>query len=208
MVDRPAARLLLLEAAAIEPILQAADDAAFDRPTICDGWSVRDVMAHCAAALTRTASGDLHSFSPEDNQADVDARRGQSVGQVLAELITGYEAAALAIDEAGGALDGVGLGEWMHGGDIRDALGVSGAYESEGIDLALELLVDRSRAQRKPGVLVRIGDRTLRYGVGEPTGSIATDAATFVRICGGRSPDSELISMEGDVDLGAMALFS
>lgn len=208
MAMRPAAELLLLEASAIEPILQAADDTDFDLPTVCTGWSVRDVMAHCAAALSRIAADDLHDFSPEANEADVEARRGQSPGQVLAELITGYETGAAAIDAASGVLDGIGLGEWMHGGDIREALGIPGAYESDGVALALGLLVERSQNMGKPAVTVRIGDETLGFGVGEPSTTLTTDRATFVRICGGRRPDPAMFRLDGDVAVEDMILFS
>ncbi len=208
MAMRPAAELLVVEAAAIEPILQSADDTDFDLPTVCTGWSVRDVMAHCAAALTRVAANDLHDFSPEANEADVAARRGQSPGQVLAELITGYEQAAVAIDAAAGRLDGIGLGEWMHGGDIRDALSLEGAYESEGIELAFGLLVDRSHNLGKPRVIVNIGDATFDFGVGEAMTTVTTDRATFVRICGGRQPDPERYRIEGKAGIEDMILFS
>lgn len=208
MTTRPAAQLLLVEAAAIEPILQGAADAEFDLPTACAGWSVRDVMAHCAAALTRTAAGELHGFTPEENQRDVDARRGQAIGQVLAELITGYDAAAAAIDQAGGKLDGIALGEWMHGGDIREALGYEDAYASAGVELALDLLMERSQLMSKPAVTIRLPDRTLRFGSGEPVGTLATDVATFVRICGGRRLDEADCALDGDFRLEDLVLFS
>lgn len=208
MTERPAASLLLLEAAAIEPILQTAADSDFDRPTVCAGWSVRDVMSHCAAALTRTAAGDLHGFSAEENQADVDARRGQSTGQILAELLTAYEDAAAAIDAADGELDGIGLGEWMHGGDIRDALGLPGAYESEGIELAVNLLIERSQLMGKVAVMVELGEQKLGFGVGDPETVLRTDMATFVRICGGREPDPARFTLEGTASVEDMVLFS
>lgn len=205
---RPAAEILLLEAAAIEPILRSTAQSDFDLPTVCDGWAVRDVMAHCAAALTRTASGDLHSFSPADNQTDVDLRRGWLVADVLDELVAGYESAATAIDGAAGVLDGIGLGEWMHGGDIRHALGRANAYTSEGIELALDLLIVRSASAGKPSVSVFLPDRTLAYGVGEPAGTLRTDAETFVRICGGRRPDPSRYEVGGEFDKDDLILFS
>lgn len=208
MTLRPAAELLLIEATAIEPILRATAGSDFERPTVCEGWSVRDVMAHCAAALTRTASGDLHDFSPKNNQADVDARRDAPVADVLAELLRGYEEAAAAIDHAGGILDGVGLGEWMHGGDIREALEVPGAYESAGIDLALDLLVERSKLMAKRNVRVLIRGRELGYGLGEQVGTIDTDEATFVRICGGRNPDPSRFQIDGAISTADLVLFS
>jgi len=49
--QRPA-RLLRAEHDALLPILHRTPERAFERPTACPGWSVRDVLAHCAAALT------------------------------------------------------------------------------------------------------------------------------------------------------------
>jgi LysR substrate binding domain-containing protein/mycothiol maleylpyruvate isomerase-like protein len=56
--QRPA-RLLLAEHEALPPILRRAAEPAFDRPSACPGWSVRDVLAHCGAALSRVATGRL-----------------------------------------------------------------------------------------------------------------------------------------------------
>lgn len=96
----------------------------------------------------------------------------------------------------------------MHGGDIREALGSSGAYASEGIDLAVDLLVERSQLMEKPGVRVRLPDRDLEFGTGRLGGILTTDRETFVRICGGRTPDPTRLHIEGDVTIAAMVLFS
>jgi hypothetical protein len=47
------ARLLLTERAALLPILRRTPADAFDRPTVCAGWTVRDVLARCGSALSR-----------------------------------------------------------------------------------------------------------------------------------------------------------
>jgi uncharacterized protein (TIGR03083 family) len=52
--ERPA-RLLRAEHDALLPILRRTPTGAFDGATACPGWSVRDVLAHCGAALTRVA---------------------------------------------------------------------------------------------------------------------------------------------------------
>jgi len=75
-------RLLLAERDALLPLLRRTPEAAFDLPTVCTQWSVRDVIAHCASALIRVATGSEHGFTPADNQADVD----ELVGVSLAEL--------------------------------------------------------------------------------------------------------------------------
>lgn len=204
---RPAAELLLLEAAAIEPILAAVALDDFNLPTLCEGWSVRDVLAHCAAALTQTGLGTNHRFTPEDNQRDVELRRSLDVAEVVAELLSGYEVAAAAIDAARGRLDGVGLGEWMHGGDIRDALGLPEAFSSVGVELAVELLCERSRQMGKPALMIHLPDGQLEYGEGEPARTLTTDVETFVRICGGRRPDLDRYELSGG-DAADLALFT
>lgn len=81
---RPAAGLLLIDAKTLPAALAAAEPAAFDRPTICDGWSVRDVLAHCAAALTDLVRGDIGGFTSEENLRAVDKRGVWPVDDVVA----------------------------------------------------------------------------------------------------------------------------
>ena len=194
---RPAAQILLEEAAALRQLLMATPQSDFERPTVCIGWSVRDVLAHCGAALSATAAGTTHGFSPEDNQRDVEERRTWPLEAVLQELYDGYEAAAVAIDGAGGTLDGVGLGEWIHGGDVREALGAADAYVSAGVELAVPLLLERSAGRRAPRIEVTVDGTVLPFGLGDPAGSVETDTETFVRLCGGRRADPSRYRMAG-----------
>jgi uncharacterized protein (TIGR03083 family) len=199
--DRPpelAARLLLAERDALLPILRRTPADAFDRPTVCTGWSVRDVLAHCSSALTRAAEGTLHDFSPEANEADVAERRPWPLEAVVAELERGYGAAAPVITAAGGRLDGIALGEWVHGGDVREPLGVPRAYESEGVEDALVLLVERSRRHAVPATRVRLPDRELWLGpaAGAPA-ELVIDVPTLVRLCSGRRPDPTRFRLDG-----------
>ena len=195
-----AARLLLTERDALLPILRRTPADAFLRPTVCTGWTVRDVLAHCAAALSMVASGRLHRFTPELNEADVAERRSWPLEAVLAELERGYAAAAPALAAAHGELDGVALGEWVHGGDVREALGEPRPYASEGVQDALVLLVERSRRPGFPATRVRLPDRELRLGPADEGGALAeltTDVATLVRLCAGRRPDPARMVLRG-----------
>ena len=112
--DRPS-RLLRAEHDALLPILHRTPDPGFDRPAACPGWSVRDVLAHCAAALSRVTAGNLHAFTPALNEADVAGRRAWPLAEILSELAAGYLEAGKAITRAGGKLDVLALGEWLHG---------------------------------------------------------------------------------------------
>ena len=83
-------QLLRAEHDALLPILRRTPGPDFGRTTACPGWSVRDVLAHCAAALTRVTTDSLHDFTPEDNEIDVAERRGWPLPTLLAELASGY----------------------------------------------------------------------------------------------------------------------
>jgi len=196
---RPAAQLLMAEADAIRPLLESLDPSQFEEPTVCTGWSVRDVIAHCGAALSMVAAENVHGFSPAENEADVESRRGQPLAVVLDELFAGYNSAAAKIDLAGGRLDGIGLGEWIHGGDVRAAVGAPRPYTSEGVEIAFDLLFDRSRAiSGTPGLETYIDGQSHRFGEsGEPVGTLTTDLETFVRMCGGRRPDPDRYELSG-----------
>ncbi|MDH3707087.1 MAG: maleylpyruvate isomerase family mycothiol-dependent enzyme [Acidimicrobiia bacterium] len=204
---RPAAALLLAEAEALPVVLDryTADD--LDADTLLAGWRVRDVIAHCAAALGHLVAGDELVFTPEANQVDVDARADLAVADLIAELFHVYPVAAELIDRADGLADGLALGEWVHGGDIRDALGEVDAYASAGVELALPLLMARSRERQGPAVAVSLADGELEFGVGESAGSLRTDAATLVRLCAGRRPDPACYTLHG-VDPAALVLFT
>lgn len=218
---RPAAELLLIEASALRPILEGLELEQFDEPTVCTGWSVRDVLGHCGAALTRVIADDLHEFSPADNEADVEQRRPWPVKEVLDELFAGYATAAVEIDRTGGSLDGVGVGEWMHGGDVREAIGAPNAYTSEGVDLAFDLLLERSAARHlplgqtsrrtvadKPILDIVVDGNSARFGGdGQAVGTLTTDLETFVRLCGGRRPDPGRYELTGAVG-SDLALFA
>jgi uncharacterized protein (TIGR03083 family) len=197
--DRPA-RLLRAEHDALLPILRRTPEANFAKPTACPGWSVRDVLAHCSSALTRTTTGDLHAFTPEENEKDVAARRSWPLPDVLSELAAGYLGAGVPIASAGGRLDGIALGEWIHGGDVRDALGEPFAYESEGYDDACELLAERTYRRGIPLVEVSIGDRRLVLGAAlpdRPPATLHTDRPTLMRLVSGRPALPANYELEG-----------
>ena len=192
-------RLLLTERDALLPILRSLPPNDFDRATVLPGWTVRDVLAHCAAALGMAAAGTSHGFSPEENQRDVDDRKPLPIRDVIDELEANYAAGAAVIAAAEGKLDGLALGGWLHGGDVRDALGIEAAYASEGLDDAVALFEELSRRPRAaiPLTRVELPFGTLRLGSEPSDATLTTDAVTLVRLLGGRTPDPERYRLTG-----------
>lgn len=185
-----ARRLLVTERECLIPLLRELPEAAFTLPTPCIGWSVRDVLSHCAAALTRVATDDLHDLCPACNNGDVLARAHLSNAEIIDELAAGYLTAGEVIESAAGRLDVIALGEWVHAGDVREALGLQPAYTSVGIDDALFLLRACSSERNTPLVTARLPDRRIELGRLLPgqrnAASLRTDAETLVRLYTGR----------------------
>lgn len=102
----------------------------------------------------------------------------------------------------------MGLGEWVHGGDVRDPLGEPDAYASVGVDLALPLLSTRSVQRDLPAVDVTLAGESVPFGVGSPRAALTTDVATFVRIVAGRAPDPTRYRLDGDLIIDDLRLFS
>jgi uncharacterized protein (TIGR03083 family) len=197
--ERPA-RLLRAEHDALLPILRRAPERDFGRPTACPGWSVRDVLAHCSSALTRVTTDRLHAFTPELNEIDVAERREWPLSAVLSELAAGYLGAGSVIGQAGGRLDGIALGEWIHGGDVRAAFGEPLAYASDGFDDACALLAERTRRRGVPSVQVRLPGGTLWLGdskPGRPHAALVTSNAALIRMFAGRPVEPSEYQLSG-----------
>ncbi|MEQ8147508.1 maleylpyruvate isomerase family mycothiol-dependent enzyme [Streptomyces sp. OP7] len=198
-------RLLGVERDALLPLLRGRDEGDFALPVAaCPGWTVRDVLAHCSAALSRVVESryDKDVFSPECNERDIAERAGWSNAEVLDELERGMTQAGPVIAEAGGLLDGLALGEWVHAGDVRAAFGEPGAYAGAGLPFALALLAQVTSARGHLPLHADLddADEPLRLGdvSGErPPARFIGDAPTLVRLYAGRPVDGVSYELAG-----------
>ncbi|MEU8466103.1 maleylpyruvate isomerase family mycothiol-dependent enzyme [Streptomyces sp. NPDC029003] len=185
--------LLRTERDALVPLLRRTPEASYGLRTACPGWTVRDVLAHCAAALVRIVEGRLEEgvFLPAANAADVAERADWPVGRIVDELERGLSEAGAAIAAGDGTLDAVALGEWIHAGDVRDAWGEPGAYGGAGLALALPLLHTASRKRGTPRLVAGLDGHAgpLVLGneeAGRPAARFEGDATTLIRLYSGR----------------------
>ncbi|MFF8478091.1 maleylpyruvate isomerase family mycothiol-dependent enzyme [Streptomyces sp. NPDC015414] len=187
-------RLLSAEREVLIPLLRARADADFALPAAaCPGWTVRDVLAHCSAALTRVVEGRFEEgvFSPASNDRDIAERAGWTNARIVDELERGMAAAGPVIAKAGGVLDVIALGEWVHAGDVREALGEPGAYAGGGLPDALALLAHVTREKEHLSLHADLDDldEPLRLGAAAgdvPPARYIGDAPTLVRLYSGR----------------------
>ena len=206
--------LLTTERDVLIPLLRSRPDADFALPTAaCPGWTVRHVLAHCSAALTRVVESRFEKgvFSPESNDRDIAERAGWTNAQVVDELERGMTEAGAAIAKAGGALDMVALGEWVHAGDVREAFGEPGAYAGDGLPHALTLLARVSRERGHVPLHADLDDLDEPLLLGDATGEhpparFIGDASTLVRLYSGRPLDGARYELAG-VTEGELNLF-
>ncbi|MET9928458.1 MULTISPECIES: maleylpyruvate isomerase family mycothiol-dependent enzyme [unclassified Streptomyces] len=186
--------LLRTERDDLLPLLRAAPESAYGLRTACPGWTVRHVLAHCAAALTRVVEDRLEDgvFSPESNERDIAERAGLPPAALLDELERGMTEAGPVIAASGGKLDGVAFGEWVHAGDVREAWRLDGAYAGRGLPYALDLLEGSAYRKEMPQVVAEVeGGRAPRQiGVpspgGRPAGRYRGDGPTLIRLYANR----------------------
>ncbi|MFJ6570071.1 maleylpyruvate isomerase family mycothiol-dependent enzyme [Streptomyces sp. NPDC091292] len=185
--------LLAAERDALIPLLRSRPDADFALRTACPGWTVRDVLAHCGSALLRVVENRFERgvYSPESNDRDIAERADWPVSRIVDELEHGMTEAGPLIAKAGGVLDMIAVGEWVHAGDVREAFGEPGAYGGDRLAYALPLLARISREKDHVPLHADLDDRDepLRFGGApgdRPPARYLGDAATLIRLYSGR----------------------
>lgn len=184
--------LLRTERDALVPLLRARPDDDFALRTCCPGWTVRHVLAHCSSALMRVVDNRFEEgvFTPASNDRDIAERADWTNARVVDELERGMTEAGEVMAAAGhGMLDKIALGEWVHAGDVRAALGEPGAYEGPGLTHALALLAALTRAHKSLPLLARLDghDAPLVLGSDSPEPAVYSgSAATLVRLVAAR----------------------
>lgn len=185
--------------------------ANVDVPT-CPGWTVTDVVAHCAGFFTAYKSGDpKEAFGPGWGDREVEARRDRSLeddvtewSELLADPGDLFEShlAAVAVSDV-----------LAHEQDIRTAINQPGGEDDENIvpsvEMGLAWLEKKAESESLPAVrfVTENIDRTV--GQGEPAATLKTSTLELFRTIHGRRTIDQVRAMpwEGDPDPWLPALF-
>lgn len=188
--------------------LRTIDAAAWDTPSLCEGWRVRDIAAHLAGNVADVLEQRLEGAgSVEYNQRQVDERAGMTPAEILAE----WEDKGAQLDAFLAGLDAtlwdtelpqigmtVGFGVlrlledlWVHAQDARGPLGHA-PEPGPGLTATLETVAHELPARARafaPGVgrvEIAAGD-FLEVAVGDGSAlRIEGDPATIALAATGR----------------------
>jgi uncharacterized protein (TIGR03083 family) len=133
--------LVHAERAALVADLERLDDDQWDRPSLCDGWTVHDVAAHLVDTWRTTRVSFVAGLAwarfdfDRQNARGVERWRGATPEQTLQRL----RAAATRRSTPPGPLDSRLVEEVVHGEDVRRPLGLRRGYEREAVERALRL---------------------------------------------------------------------
>ena len=134
---------LLSELDRFEQLIRPLSDEQWAIPSRCAGWTVGDVARHVVGSMADVAAGQLDGLGTEPVTArEVAERVGRSPAELADECIAvrqaGEELLPLFDDDAwmaeapggyegtlGDGVEAIWFDTWMHGNDIRAALGLT-----------------------------------------------------------------------------------
>lgn len=192
--DQVLADAITAELAELADVVEALGDgpAGWDAPTLCDGWRVREVVAHLSMATRWSVPALMlgmlrarfrwHHFS--DRAALKDAKIGTS--QLVADL---RSAKLAAWRPPGGGAQGALVHAVVHGLDITVALELDRRPPPERLRLVLDGLTDPASLKhfgvKLDGIELTATDVDWSYGSGR---CLEADAQALVLIVTGRRP--------------------
>ena len=177
--------------------LQTLPQDAWERASLCEGWTVRDVVAHLVGNCADTLAGTLADFGTEQfNRRQVDARATATpedllaewadVGPRVEEFLAGFPAEVWDV-----VVPQIGISTrtgvqrlledlWIHAHDIRLPLGAP-PTPGPGVEAALDTIAEELPAR---AAAFAPGAGTIALDLGERRTRIALDGDTTVRISG------------------------
>ena len=171
----------------------------------CPAWSVHDVVSHLAGGTADALSGNLEGLgSDEWTAAQVDQRRETSTADVLTEWNSKAPTLERFLDPAGELGRQAVTDVVSHEHDIRTALSVPGARDSDAVRIGLGFAATRLvESARDHGASLRLrSTEGLDLGPEDADAALTATSFELLRAATGRRSVDQLRAMDwtGDVD--------
>jgi uncharacterized protein (TIGR03083 family) len=165
-------------------------------------WRVRDVVAHLSGAVADILAGNLDGVATDAwTAAQVDARREQSVADILDEWNENAPKVEAMVNNFGSAGVQLVADEVTHEHDIRGAVALPGARDSDAADAALQWLIDGLGQRLPSGLRLAAGNQEWVIGPGEPAATVtAPDEFEVLRALIGRRSAAQVAAWHWDGD--------
>jgi uncharacterized protein (TIGR03083 family) len=199
MAAKPDYRTLVTaERAAFAELLRSMSDEELGRPSLCDGWSYRDVACHVAATNRAGILGSLggllrSGFSPDRMSArDVSAWGRRPFAEVVEAVAEPRISGLLSLSPAG-ALTEI----FLHQQDVRRPAAQTRAYPAEclaaALDASCKVATGTGSKKRVRGLQLRAADIDWSLGEGP---EVIGPAEALILAVNGRA--SALADLAGD----------
>ncbi len=194
--------------AALADALADQPSTVADSPSLCEGWAVKNVVAHMTMAARYDGPAFMRELAAAGNSFDAlsetVARRDGNLpfADLLQDLRS--ETMALWAPPGGGAMGALSH-VVIHGLDITSALGLSRTADDDATRNVLDAMVNGGVAARfgtdPSGRLLRATDLDWRFGDGQPVDASAADLV--LALAGRPRPGLDLRAAQVNLDLPA-----
>jgi uncharacterized protein (TIGR03083 family) len=184
-------------------LLDTGDDVGNTIAPATPEWTVRDLLAHLAGVTADIVQGNLDGVGTDEWAAQqVTARRDRNIEQLLAEWNEHGPVIESMADEFGPAAGRLMSDAVAHEHDIRGALGVAGARDSDAVTLSFRFVGESLGVELEHGAAgaleVQHGDQRTTFGRGAPIATLRTTPFEFVRAVTGRRSLRQIAAYDWD----------
>jgi uncharacterized protein (TIGR03083 family) len=179
-------------------LLGTLPEQAWDAPTLCDRWRVRELVAHLTMPFRYSAARFLAELARSggrfDAMADRCARRDAARIPAEGLLAALRDNVTNPWKPPGGGLTGALTHDVVHGLDITVPLGVDRRVPKERLSIVLAAVSDGPALKHfgtdLTGIELRADDLAWSFGSGQPVSGVAQDLLLVV--CGRKLPPGRL----------------
>jgi uncharacterized protein (TIGR03083 family) len=169
------------ERAALIADLENVSDAAWSTPSLCAGWTVREVLAHMTAVAKLTPAGFVGKFAAAGFRFNSMNEIGMKaeLGSTPAETLAGFRAQLDRTTSPPGGVDMLVGDMVIHSQDVRRPLRISHTFQPEALTLMANSVIRSNLVlggkRRASGLKLTATDQDWTRGAGpEVKGPLAS----------------------------------